>query len=179
MSRYSNITQKKRDQFKGALDEFCTFKWNDKDSWDDFGAFIIADKRGDLKSSSGPSFTNNYSKPQFESAAGQLQGITFNTKQISFKVGIYWASMEDYRKFLNWLHPYEVADLQFDYDKDYAYFCKLAKIDDASKYVLGKQSTNQSDKNGNIIYESMYYFETNLTFEIQGEACAHSKESYK
>ena len=167
MGRYSNIQTQKREQFKGAIDEFCTFKWNDLDSWDEFGAFIIADKRGDLKASSGPSFTNNYSKPQFESAAGQLQGITFNTKQISFKVGIYWASMADYRKFLNWLHPYEVADLQFGYDKDYAYFCKLAKIDDANKYVVGHQGD-----------EAMYYFETNLTFELQGEACAHSKESY-
>lgn len=167
MGRYSNIQTQKREQFKGAIDEFCTFKWNDLDSWDEFGAFIIADKRGDLKASSGPSFTNNYSKPQFESAAGQLQGITFNTKQISIKVGVYWASMADYRKFLNWLHPYEVADLQFGYDKDYAYFCKLAKIDDASKYVVGHQGG-----------EAMYYFETNLTFELQGEACAHSKESY-
>jgi hypothetical protein len=65
------------------------------------------------------------------------------------------------------LHPYEVADLQFDYDKDYAYFCKLTKIEDASKYVVGYQ--------GN---ETMYYFETSLTFELQGEACAHSKFTY-
>lgn len=175
--RYSKITQNKRDQVKGMIDNFCTFKWDDKDSWDEFGAFIVADKIGDLKASSGPTFTNNYSKPQYESSAGQLQGVTFNTKQISFKVGVYWASMEDYRAFLNWLHPYEIADLQFGYDRDYAYFCKLAKIDDASKYILGQVPTDNRDKYGNIIYEPMYYFETNLTFEIQGEACAHKKYS--
>lgn len=180
--RYSNIsntTEARRNQFKGAIDEFCTFKWNDLDSWDTFGAFIIADKRGDLKTSSGPTFTNNYSKPQFETAAGQLQGITFNTKQISFKVGIYWASMEDYRKFLNWLNPYEVADLQFGYDNDYAYFCKLAKIDDASKYVVGQEKRTRIVRGvSEEYYESMYYFETNISFELQGEACAHKKYSY-
>lgn len=180
MSRYSNITNNQRERFKGAMDKFCTFKWDDKDSWDMFSAFIITDKIGDLKTSSGPSFTNNYSKSQFEKTAGQLEGVTFNTKQISFKVGVYWATKEEYRKFLNWLNPYQIADLQFSYDREYAYFCKLAKIEDANTYVVGEQKCLKTIA-GKIkeVSEFIYYFETSLTFEIQGEACAHKKYSYR
>lgn len=168
MGRYSAITKRKRDQLKGTIDEFCTFVWCNKDSWEDFGAFIIANERGDLRASSGPTFTNNYSKPQFETAAGQLQGVSFNTMQIKLSVGIYWSSMANYRKFLNWLHPYEINDLSFSYNLQYAYFCKLAKIDESSKYIIGYEDG-----------EPMYYFETQITFDIQGEPCAHSVEPYK
>lgn len=167
MSRYSNIIENKRNQLKGAFDEFCTFEWRGKDLWEEYGVFIISDKRGDLKAHSGPSFTNNYAKPQFESAAAQIQGVTFSTKSISFKIGIYWTSMEEYRELLNWLHPYEIGDLSFSYNNNYAYFCKLSKIDDASKYIVGYEGD-----------EIKYYFETNIAFEIQGESCAHSKYSF-
>ena len=166
MTRYSNITQNKRDQFKSALDDFCTFEWDDRNSWD-FGAFIIANKRGDLKTINGLNFTNNYSKSQFESTPGKFQGITFNNMQINLQIGVYWISLEEYREFLNWLNPYKIANLGFSYNLDYSYLCKIAKIDTKEKYWLGYDQ--------NI---DMYYFELNIVFEIQGKNCAHSNNKY-
>ena len=45
----SNITLERRNQIKGRLDNFATFMWRGENAFDICGAFIIADKRGDLK----------------------------------------------------------------------------------------------------------------------------------
>ena len=54
-----------------------------------FGAFIINEKKGSLKFYNGPSFKNNYSKPQFQDGYTNLTGVTFETQTISFTIGIY------------------------------------------------------------------------------------------
>lgn len=162
----SPITAKKRLDLYKRLDPFTNFWWGGNNAFSNYGAFIIADKRGDLKASVGPSFSNNYTKPQFESSAGQLQGITFNTFQIRFKIGLYWISDDHYRKFLKWFDPYKVDFLKFGYDQKWEYQVKLASISEGTKYILGQE---------NNIYS--YYIETDMTFDIVGENCAYG-ESY-
>lgn len=85
----TTITEEKRNQIKGRLDDFATFVWRGKNAFDICGAFIIADKRGDLKFYNGPSFSNEYTKPQFSSSSGNLTGVSFNRQQITFKMGAY------------------------------------------------------------------------------------------
>lgn len=162
----SSITAKKRLDLYKRLDPFTNFWWGGNNAFSNYGAFIIADKRGDLKASVGPSFSNNYTKPQFESSAGQLQGITFNTFQIRFKIGLYWISDDHYRKFLKWFDPYKVDFLKFGYDQEWKYQVKLASISEGTKYILGQE---------NNIYS--YYIETDVVFDIIGENCAYG-ESY-
>lgn len=95
-------------------------------------------------------------------------GVNFKQQTIQFKVGMYWFNIEDYRKFLNWLDPYEVNYLTFDYDPEYSYLVKLASIADSPRYVVGKE-TNEA---GQIVYQ--YYTELTLNWEIQGESIARS-----
>lgn len=164
--KLSPITVKKRLDLYKRLDPFTNFWWGGNNAFSNYGAFIIADKRGDLKASVGPSFSNNYTKPQFESSAGQLQGITFNTFQIRFKIGLYWISDDHYRKFLKWFDPYKIDFLKFGYDEEWSYQVKLASISEGTKYILGQE---------NNIYN--YYIETDVVFDIVGENCACG-ESY-
>ena len=56
--------------------------------FNEFGAFIINEKKGSLKLYNGPSFKNNYSKPQFQDGYTNLTGITFDTQTISFTIGV-------------------------------------------------------------------------------------------
>lgn len=198
-------TLEKRFQLWKRLDPFTQFYWGGVNTFLEFGAFIIADKRGDLKASVGPSFSNNYTKPQFESSAGQLQGVTFNTFQIRFKIGLYWISDDHYRKFLKWFDPYKVDFLKFEYDKNWSYQVKLASISEGTKYVLGYEnktaylttdfygSTAQNPDflSGKLIEQDIYednnkkvkknipfyYIETDVVFDIVGENCAYG-ESY-
>jgi len=83
----TDCTIQKRKQLKGSLDNFCTFNWRGIDAFETFGAFII--NKNDLKFYNGPSYSNNYTQPQFESAAGHLVGVNFKTQQITFTIGVY------------------------------------------------------------------------------------------
>ena len=168
MSYKTNITIDRRKRLQNALDEFATFSWGtSEDAFTRFGAFIINKNREDLKFYNGPSFTNEYTKPQFDQSGGSLQGVTFNKQTISFTIGIYWFSIEEYRKILNWLSPYRVADLIFYANPRYRYNVKLSKLGDSTRYIIGKE-------NG----EPRYYTEIPLTFELQGTPCAKGVNSY-
>ena len=82
------------------MDKFTTFNWRGYNAFDSFGAFII-NGGGDLKFYNGPNFKNEYTQPQFETSNGSLMGVTFEKQTISFKVGVYWISENDFRQFIN------------------------------------------------------------------------------
>ena len=166
--RYSNLTTKPRELLKKQMDDFATFVWRGVKSFDTYGAFIINNKNS-LKFYNGPSFTNEYSKPKFSSTGGNLTGISFSTQTISFQVGAYWLTEAEYREFINWLNPYEISYLGFDFEDKYDYLVKLSKIGDSTRYIVGRNENN----------EPCYYSELNLTFEVQGEACARARYGYE
>ena len=166
--RYSNLTVKPRELLKKQMDDFATFVWRGVKSFDKYGAFIINNKNS-LKFYNGPSFTNEYSKPKFSSTGSNLTGISFSTQTISFQVGAYWLTEAEYREFINWLNPYEISYLGFDFEDKYDYLVKLSKIGDSTRYVVGRNENN----------EPCYYTELNLTFEVQGEACARARYGYE
>ena len=166
--RYSNLTVKPRELLKKQMDDFATFVWRGVRSFDKYGAFIINNKNS-LKFYNGPSFTNEYSKPKFSSTGSNLTGISFSTQTISFQVGAYWLTEAEYREFINWLNPYEISYLGFDFEDKYDYLVKLSKIGDSTRYVVGRNENN----------EPCYYTELNLTFEVQGEACARARYGYE
>lgn len=166
--RYSNLTTKPRELLKKQMDDFATFVWRGVKSFDTYGAFIINNKNS-LKFYNGPSFTNEYSKPKFSSTGGNLTGISFSTQTISFQVGAYWLTEAEYREFINWLNPYEISYLGFDFEDKYDYLVKLSKIGDSTRYIVGRNENN----------EPCYYTELNLTFEVQGEACARARYGYE
>ena len=174
MAKYTNLTSEtksKRAALEARLDQYCRFHWRNTDAFKEFGAFII--NKNDLKFYNGASYTNNYTKPQFESAAGTLTGVTFSTAKITFSIGVYWFSEEQYRKLIYWLHPYEISNLAFDYDPLHVYLVKLANIGDSNtRSVVGYETT----KDGKT--EPRYYTELKLTFDIQGESCAYNSEHY-
>lgn len=166
--RYSNLTTKPRELLKKQMDDFATFVWRGVKSFDTYGAFIINNKNS-LKFYNGPSFTNEYSKPKFSSTGSNLTGISFSTQTISFQVGAYWLTEAEYREFINWLNPYEISYLGFDFEDKYDYLVKLSKIGDSTRYIVGRNENN----------EPCYYTELNLTFEMQGEACARARYGYE
>ena len=166
--RYSNLATKPRELLKKQMDDFATFVWRGVKSFDAYGAFIINNKNS-LKFYNGPSFTNEYSKPKFSSTGSNLTGISFSTQTISFQVGAYWLTEAEYREFINWLDPYEISYLGFDFEDKYDYLVKLSKIGDSTRYVVGRNENN----------EPCYYTELNLTFEVQGEACARARYGYE
>lgn len=166
--RYSNLTTKPRELLKKQMDDFATFVWRGVKSFDTYGAFIINNKNS-LKFYNGPSFTNEYSKPKFSSTGSNLTGISFSTQTISFQVGAYWLTEAEYREFINWLNPYEISYLGFDFEDKYDYLVKLSKIGDSTRYIIGRNENN----------EPCYYTELNLTFEVQGEACARARYGYE
>lgn len=137
--------------------------------FEEFGAFIINDKREGLHFFNGPSFSNEYSKPQFESATGHLLGVNFEVGKLpTLKIGLYWFSIQEYREFLAALDPYEVGLLIFSFEPNYGYQVKVAKIGDSVRYIMGHE-------NG----EPRYYTELNLEFELQGEPCARAVIPYE
>jgi hypothetical protein len=85
----SDLTRQKRNQIKSLQDEFMTFAWGGVGASENFGAFIINDKKGSLNFYNGPRFSNEYTKPQLDQAGGTLQGVTFNKQTISFTIGVY------------------------------------------------------------------------------------------
>ena len=165
-----------RRRIRTLQDEFMTFSWGGYDAFENFGAFIINDKKGSLKFYNGPGFSNEYSKPQFDASAGDLQGVSFNKQTISFTIGIYWFNIKQYRLFLDWLSPLKIDYLMFGFNPDYRYNVKLSKLGDSTKWVVGKEVILE---NNNTKYEKMYYTEIPLTFEIQGTPCAIGVNPYE
>lgn len=167
----SPTTVTKRNQLKSGIDDFTSFTWRGVDAFDVFGAFIINNKNT-LKFYNGPSFSNEYTKPQFESAAGQLVGVSFNVQKIDFTIGVYWINEDDYRKLIDWLDPYEISDLTFGFEPNYYYLVKLASIGDSTRHIVGIEGSGDNK-------QYMYYTELKLTFEIQGEPCAYRNIAYE
>lgn len=149
------------------LDKYALFRWAGYNMWEKFNAFIINEKSGSLKVYNGPSFSNNYTKPQFETASSRLTGVTFNTQEISFTIGVYAVTEELYRELIYVLHPYEINMLGFDFEPEYGYMVKLAKIQDSTRWVIGKTVEDG-------VIKDLYYTELQLTFDIQGDAVARS-----
>lgn len=164
----TKTTEEKRNQIKGRLDDFATFVWRGENAFDICGAFIVADKRGDLKFYNGPSFSNEYTKPQFSSSSGNLTGISFNRQQVQFKMGAYWFSIEQWQDFIEWINAYEVNYLTFSHSPDYGYLVKLAKIADSPRYIVGYE--NDSPR---------YYTEMDLTWDLQGDNCVRANLPYE
>lgn len=191
----SETTQKKRRQIKTLQDRFCTFSWGGFDAFENFGAFIINDKKGSLKFYNGPGFSNEYTKPQFDVSGGKLTGVTFNKQSISFTIGVYWISIEHYRLLLNWLSPLTTSYLIFGFNEKFRYNVKLSKLGDSTRYIVGNEMIVVGTKTVEILNEETgetttetveitkaeprYYTELSLTFEIQGDACAKGVNSYE
>lgn len=166
-TQINNSTSARRAALANRLDKFCTFSWNGVDAWEQFGCFIINEKNS-LKFYNGPSFSNSYTSPMFTDEAGALTGLKFSTQSISFTVGVYWITEEEYRKFIHWLNPYAVGALAFSFEPYWTYNVKLAGMKDSTRYPIGK------DENG----KDTYYTEMSLTFEIQGQPCAIRSTPY-
>ena len=111
---YSNLNDDLTSKI--LLDEYAKFYWAGHDMWAEYHAFIINESKGSLKFYNGPSFSNEYTKPQFESGSPRFTGATFSTQQISFTVGVYAVTEELYRQLIYILHPYEISDLIFAFD---------------------------------------------------------------
>lgn len=160
-----------RQKLKYGIDDFTTFMWRGCDAWENFGAFIIADKRGDLKFYNGPSFTNKYSSPQFSKYAGNLLGVDFKQQQISFKVGLYYFSIEDYQRFLDYIGPYQVDYLSFGFNPDWSYLVKLNSIQDSPRYILDKfdnetEITTETTKSYSIITSTTLAYDSEICEDI-------------
>lgn len=162
----TQTTQRRRDQLKSGIDDFASFTWRGVNAFDTFGAFII--NKNDLKFYNGPTYSNSYTKPQFDSAYGQLTGITFNIQKIDFNIGVYWISEDHYRKLIYWLNPYEINTLTFGFEPDYFYQVKLASVSEGTRYVVGREDGRY-----------MYYTEMKLSFEVQGPSCAYHRTQYE
>lgn len=165
MANYTNLKNNLWEQVEKRLDKYAKFSW-DNESMTKYHAFIINETKGSLKFYNGPSFSNSYTKPQFDSASSRFTGVTFNTQQISFTIAVYAVTEEMYRKLIYKLSPYTIANLVFDFDPNWRYIVKLAKISDSTRYIIGHDSDGQD----------LYYTELQLTFEVQGDAVAHGIE---
>lgn len=163
MAHYSTLNNDLWSKVEPLLDNYAKFYWDDE-PMTNYHAFIINEKKGSLKFYNGPSFSNNYTKPQFESASTRFSGVTFNTQQITFTIAVYAVTIEEYRQLIYKLHPYTIANLIFGFDDKWRYIVKLAKREDSTRYIIGKNSNNKD----------LYYTELKLTFEVQGDAVAHS-----
>ena len=163
MAHYSTLNNDLWGKVEPLLDNYAKFYWDDE-PMTNYHAFIINEKKGSLKFYNGPSFSNNYTKPQFESASTRFSGVTFNTQQITFTIAVYAVTIEEYRQLIYKLHPYTIANLMFGFDEKWRYIVKLAKREDSTRYIIGKNSNNKD----------LYYTELKLTFEVQGDAVAHS-----
>lgn len=165
-SKLSNESSYLWDQVSPMLDKYATFSWDDEEMTN-YHAFIINEKKGSLKFYNGPSFSNNYTQPQFESASSRFTGVTFKTQQIAFTIAVYAVTAEQYRRLINKLHPYVISNLSFGFDKDWRYVCKLSNISDSDRYIVGHYNDNGDTK-------ELYYTELKLTFDIVGDAVAQS-----
>lgn len=168
---YTNLSNNPEylwNQVSPMLDKYATFRWDNEDMTL-YHAFIINEKKGSLKFYNGPSFSNNYTQPQFESASSKFTGVTFKTQQISFTIAVYAITEELYRKLIYKLHPYTISNLSFGFEPNWRYVCKLSNISDSTRYVVGHYTDNGQTK-------ELYYTELKLTFDIIGDAVAQSTQ---
>ena len=156
-------------QVSPMLDKYATFRWDNEDMTL-YHVFIINEKKGSLKFYNGPSFSNNYTQSQFESASSKFTGVTFKTQQISFTIAVYAITEELYRKLIYKLHPYTISNLSFDFEPNWRYVCKLSNISDSTRYIIG----HYIDDSGQT--KELYYTELKLTFDIIGDAVAQSTQ---
>ena len=169
VTKINNETTARRNQLKSIMDDFCTFSWGGcPDMFREYGAFVVGGKDA-LKFYNGPGFSNEYAQPQFNKTAGQLQGVNFTTQQISFTMGVYWITEEDYRKLIYLLHPLRVNFLAFGFETKYGYQAKLSKLGDSTRNPIGR------NEDGKIVY----YTEIPLTFEVQGAQCAIAQNPFE
>lgn len=169
---YTNLSNNSEylwNQVSPMLDKYATFRWDNEDMTL-YHAFIINEKKGSLKFYNGPSFSNNYTQPQFESASSRFTGVSFKTQQISFTIAVYAITEELYRKLIYKLHPYTISNLSFDFEPNWRYVCKLSNISDSTRYIIG----HYTDDNGQT--KELYYTELKLTFDIIGDAVAQSTQ---
>lgn len=183
----SQRTLTERNTLAGQLDSFTTFNWGGINMFVNFGAFIINEKKGSLKMYNGASFSNNYTKQQYQDGYTNLSGISFNTQQITFTIGVYWISIEDYRVLMNLLHPYAVDMLAFSFEPKYGYECKLSTIKDSTRYILGSENTHNVSPTDKLKFSRInsgneggyrYYTELTLTFDVIGKQCAKQISPY-
>ena len=169
---YTNLSNNSEylwNQVSPMLDKYATFRWDNEDMTL-YHAFIINEKKGSLKFYNGPSFSNSYTQPQFESASSRFTGVTFKTQQISFTIAVYAITEELYRKLIYKLHPYTVSNLSFGFEPNWRYVCKLSNISDSTRYIIG----HYTDDSGQT--KELYYTELKLTFDIIGDAVAQSTQ---
>ena len=169
---YTNLSNNSEylwNQVSPMLDKYATFRW-DNEEMTLYHAFIINEKNGSLKFYNGPSFSNNYTQSQFESASSKFTGVTFKTQQISFTIAVYAITEELYRKLIYKLHPYIISNLSFGFEPNWRYVCKLSNISDSTRYIVGHY-TNDSGQT-----KELYYTELKLTFDIIGDAVAQSTQ---
>lgn len=170
-SKLSSDQHTYRNRLKSMMDGFCTFGFNGispEEMYDKYGAFIIND-RNSLKFYNTPSFSNEYTSPQF-SRYTQLNGVTFKTQQIKFQIGLYYFTIDEYRNFLyQVLNPLVIGNLVFSFSPSWCYQVKVANYSDSTRYILGHVTGDGEDKYA-------YYTELTVTWDIQGEACARSTD---
>lgn len=184
---WTGTTKAKRQALLGTLDNFATFKWRGVDMFDEFGAFIVNDS-DNLKFYNGGSFSNSYASTTFQSRRGELDGVSFTGQEISFTVGVYWFTENDWRRFLHFMNPYEMSDLSFGFDNQYRYFVKLSSnIGDSDRHLLGyqQQKTKKAkmiEKQGGTSAEienvPAWYTEFTLKFDVLEESVAMAQNSY-
>ena len=181
---HTNINNDKRNELKKVMDDFTTFTWGEVNNsagqtfFDRFGAFVVGGKDA-LKFYNGPNFSNNYVSTQFQTQNSTLQSVEFKPMTISFTMGVYWFTIEEYRELLLLLHPYEVSQLSFSFAPEWYYLAKLAGISDSTRYVIGKDPLTEEELNSNKPNRKYrYYTEIKLTFEVQGEPCLHHFDNY-
>lgn len=166
----TKTTKEKRKQIKNAAGNFFNFTWRNVDAFETFGAFIINEKDS-LRFYNGPDYNNEYTSPHFNDGTNQLTGINFKIQTISFKIGVYWINEKHYRHFIDWLNPYVISFLSFDFNQDYCYQVKLAGISDSPRQLIGYENVN-----GEILPQ--YYTEMTLKFELQGPPQARAVVAY-
>lgn len=169
---YTNLSNNSEylwNQVSPMLDKYATFRW-DNEEMTLYHAFIINEKNGSLKFYNGPSFSNNYTQSQFESASSKFTGVTFKTQQISFTIAVYAITEELYRKLIYKLHPYTISNLSFGFEPNWRYVCKLSNISDSTRYIVGHYTSDSGQT------KELYYTELKLTFDIIGDAVAQSTQ---
>ena len=162
-----NTVEKQKEYLNKKLDKYAKFYWRGEDMWETYSTFITNNGSA-LKFVNGPSFSNEYSSPQYDHAMGNLTGVKFSRMQVSFTICTYGVTAAQYRSLIAALGPYEIEYLAFDYDDKLCYLAKTTGMKEATKIIVGV------DSNGN----DLYMVENNVTFEVQGEQCALAQRQY-
>ena len=166
---YSNVQtiEKEKQYLSRRLDKYAKFYWRGEDMWETYSTFI-ENNGSALKFVNGPSFSNEYSSPQYDHAMGNLTGVKFSRMQLNFTICTYGVTAAEYRSLIAALGPYEIDYLAFAYDDKLCYLAKTTGMKEAVKNVIG------TNNNG----EDLYLVENNITFEVQGEQCALAQRQY-